>query len=170
MECTDYPKEFLGEWSQNPCKLQGKSPLYWRLRGGSNSRHRITQDSEPNTLPTELLRPVKLSEIQILSFCNSRDTQQVFILFSRLFPVLFLCLISYWLFISYIWVGFSSAVFIKSKSLRFGFCFWVLGCFWGRGLGVAFSCFVLFLFFCVCVLVFVLFLGGGGGGISGTDC
>ena len=34
-----------------------KNPLYRRLRGGSNPRGCITQDSEPNTLPTELFRP-----------------------------------------------------------------------------------------------------------------
>ena len=34
-----------------------KKPLYRRLRGGSNPRRCIKQDSEPNTIPTELLRP-----------------------------------------------------------------------------------------------------------------
>ena len=33
-----------------------KNPLYQRLRGGSNPRHCITQDSKRNTLPTELCR------------------------------------------------------------------------------------------------------------------
>ena len=46
----------LGEWSQNPCYLQGKNPLYRKLRRGSNPLRCITQDSEPNTLPTELFR------------------------------------------------------------------------------------------------------------------
>ena len=45
------------QWSQNPCKLQGKNPFYWRLRGRLNPRCCITQNSEPNTLPTELFRP-----------------------------------------------------------------------------------------------------------------
>ena len=47
-----------------------KNPLYRWLRGGSNTRRCIAQDSEPNTLPTELFRPrlsfqlsVSLSEI-----------------------------------------------------------------------------------------------------------
>ena len=34
-----------------------KNPLYRRLRGESNPRRYITQDSEPNALPTELFRP-----------------------------------------------------------------------------------------------------------------
>ena len=52
-----HPKEFFWEWSQNLCKLQGKYPLYWRLRGGLNLHRCITQDSEPCTLLTELFRP-----------------------------------------------------------------------------------------------------------------
>ena len=47
----------LGEWSQNPCYLQGKNPFYQRFTGDSNPRRCSTQDSEPNTLPTELFRP-----------------------------------------------------------------------------------------------------------------
>ena len=50
-------KRVFREWSQNPCWLQAKNSLYQRLRGGSNPQHCITQDSEPNTLPTELFRP-----------------------------------------------------------------------------------------------------------------
>ena len=34
-----------------------KNPLYQKLRGASNPRRCITEDSEPNTLPTELFRP-----------------------------------------------------------------------------------------------------------------
>ena len=43
----------LGEWGQNPCLLQVENPLYQKIlpRGGSNLRHCIKQDSEPNTLP-----------------------------------------------------------------------------------------------------------------------
>ena len=37
-----------------------ENPLYRRLIGGSNPRRCITQDSEPNTLPTELFRPLRL--------------------------------------------------------------------------------------------------------------
>ena len=36
---------------------KGTDPLYQRLREGSNPRRSITQDSEPNTLPTELFWP-----------------------------------------------------------------------------------------------------------------
>ena len=38
----------------------GGRGLYRRLRGESNSRRRLTQDSEPSTLPTELFRHHKL--------------------------------------------------------------------------------------------------------------
>ena len=47
----------LGEWIRNPCELQGKNLLYTRLRRGSNLWRSITQDSESNTLPTELFWP-----------------------------------------------------------------------------------------------------------------
>ena len=50
----------LGEWSQNPCQLQGKNPLYRRkvlLSGGSYPRRCIKQDSEPNTLPMSYSGP-----------------------------------------------------------------------------------------------------------------
>ena len=59
--CTDYTSVYslirksFREWSQNPCSLQGKNPLYQKPRGGLNLHHCIMQDSEPNTLPTELL-------------------------------------------------------------------------------------------------------------------
>ena len=33
---------------------KGKSPLYWRLRGGLNMQRCITQDSKPNILSTGL--------------------------------------------------------------------------------------------------------------------
>ena len=55
-----HPKDFGGEWSQNPCYLQGKNP-YQMLRGGSNLRHCIKQDSEPNTVLTELFWPRTVS-------------------------------------------------------------------------------------------------------------
>ena len=50
-------KRVLREWSQNPCELQGENPLYRKLRGGWNPQHCITQDSQPNTLLTELFQP-----------------------------------------------------------------------------------------------------------------
>ena len=52
-----HPKEFFREWSPSPCQLQGKNPLYWRFRGGSNPRTCIMQDSEHNALQTELFWP-----------------------------------------------------------------------------------------------------------------
>ena len=65
--CTDYtrprfillPEGVFRERSQNPCQPQGKNPLYWRLRGGWKPRRSITEDSEPNTQPTELFRPLE---------------------------------------------------------------------------------------------------------------
>ena len=39
---------------------KGNNPLYLRLRGGSNPQHCITQDTKPNTLPTELFQPCKV--------------------------------------------------------------------------------------------------------------
>ena len=46
------------EWSQNPCELQGKSPLNRRVRRGSNPQCHIMQSSEPNTLQTVLFWPL----------------------------------------------------------------------------------------------------------------
>ena len=54
-------KEFLRKWNQNPYYLQKqktkKNSLHQKLREGSSPRRCITQDSEPNTPPTELFRP-----------------------------------------------------------------------------------------------------------------
>ena len=47
----------LGEWSQEPCYLQGKNPLYRSLCGGSNPRCWITHNSEPKTLLSEPFGP-----------------------------------------------------------------------------------------------------------------
>ena len=52
-----HPNRVFGEWSQNPCKLQGKNPLYRKFRGRSNPQYCITQDSKPNILPTSVFRP-----------------------------------------------------------------------------------------------------------------
>ena len=71
-----YPKEFWGEWSPNLCLLQGKNPLYRKIilvRGGWNQRRCIKQDSEPNTLPAELFRPLKL-QINPVSQSQRTDT------------------------------------------------------------------------------------------------
>ena len=45
-----HPKVFL-EWSQNPCWLQGKNPLYWRLRGRSDpaTLHHVGQGAQHTT-------------------------------------------------------------------------------------------------------------------------
>ena len=42
---------------------KGKNPLDQGLREGPNLRHCITQDSEPNTLPTELFWPLVTDEV-----------------------------------------------------------------------------------------------------------
>ena len=52
-----HPRDFTGEWSQNPVLTPRGKPLYWKLRGGLNQRGCIMQDSEPNTLQTELFHP-----------------------------------------------------------------------------------------------------------------
>ena len=79
---------FLGGWSQNPCLLQGKIPSTKTNKqknkqknkknkqnktkqqtnkqtnsGGSNPRHCIKQDSEPNTVPTNCSGPTWCSEV-----------------------------------------------------------------------------------------------------------
>ena len=46
-----------GGGSLNTYQLQRENPLYWRLRGGWSPQGCITQDSQPNTLLTELLWP-----------------------------------------------------------------------------------------------------------------
>ena len=61
-------ERILGEWSLNPCYLQGKNHLCQRLRGGSNPRCCITQDSEPNTLLTELFQPHDAAKIISCAF------------------------------------------------------------------------------------------------------
>ena len=47
----------LGNGVRTHINSKGKNPLYRRLRGGSNPRRSITQDTELNTLLTELFRP-----------------------------------------------------------------------------------------------------------------
>ena len=51
-----HPKELWGMESE-PILTPRENPLYRRLRGGSDAQRCITQDSEPDTLPTELFRP-----------------------------------------------------------------------------------------------------------------
>ena len=63
-------------WSQNPSQLQGTNPLYWRLRGGSNSRCCIMQDSEPNTLLSELFQPLK-GAIQVNYWQSESDAAPI---------------------------------------------------------------------------------------------
>ena len=60
-----------------------KSPLL-KLRGGLNSHRFITQDSKPNTLPTERFRPrVRTQEAQKLPLSKlSVDSAVDFALFS----------------------------------------------------------------------------------------
>ena len=41
-----HPKEFLGEWSLNPCQLQGKNPLYRKI-SPEEDRIRDAVNSEP---------------------------------------------------------------------------------------------------------------------------
>ena len=71
-----HPKEFWGEGSQKPCELQReKNPIYGKLRGGSNPRPCNTQDSELNTLPTELFRPPGLPHLRWTA--HSQDMEEV---------------------------------------------------------------------------------------------
>ena len=53
-------EKVLGKWSQNPCKLHGKNPLYWKkiLLRGLNPRCCNKQNSEPNTPPPSYSSPV----------------------------------------------------------------------------------------------------------------
>ena len=51
-------KEFWGNGVRTHVNCKEGNPLYWRFRGGSKPRRCIRQDSEPNTLPTELFRPL----------------------------------------------------------------------------------------------------------------
>ena len=52
-----YPKEFWGNGVRTHVNSKGKNLLFWKLRGRSKPRRCLMQDSEPNTLPTELFRP-----------------------------------------------------------------------------------------------------------------
>ena len=77
------------EWSQSPCSLQGKNPLYQRLRGGSNQWCCIKQNSKPNTLPTELFCPPpptphpKFNVQTFLSFHRTKMWTNLFLLLSQ---------------------------------------------------------------------------------------
>ena len=77
--CTDYTSVYtliwkgFREWSPNTCKLQGKVPLYQRLRARFNTQNSITQDSEPNTLPAELFWPLTFdSTIPVVGLASAR--------------------------------------------------------------------------------------------------
>ena len=50
-------RKSFGGMGSEPMLTPRENPLYRRLRGGSNPRRCISQDSEPNTLPTERFRP-----------------------------------------------------------------------------------------------------------------
>ena len=53
--CTDQTSVYtLIQKSLGEMLTLRENPLYWRLSWGSNPRRCITQDSKPNTLPTEL--------------------------------------------------------------------------------------------------------------------
>ena len=52
-----YERVFLWNGIRIHVNSMGKNSLYRKLRGRSNPQRCITQDSEPNTLPTELFRP-----------------------------------------------------------------------------------------------------------------
>ena len=59
LSLCSHPKEFWGNKVRTLVNSKGKIPFAWRilLRGGSNPRCCIKQDSEPSTLPIELFRP-----------------------------------------------------------------------------------------------------------------
>ena len=61
-------KEFGGNGFRTHVSSKGKIPSTRKilLRGGSKPRHCITQDSEPNTLPTELFQPLEIVNL----ICN----------------------------------------------------------------------------------------------------
>ena len=48
----------MGNGVRNHVYSKAKNPLYRRFREESNLRYYITQDSEPNTLSTELFGPL----------------------------------------------------------------------------------------------------------------
>ena len=58
-----HPKEFWG----NGIRTHVNSTKQILLRGGSNPQNYITQDSEPNTLPAELFRPIDNSNSEYFS-------------------------------------------------------------------------------------------------------
>ena len=57
-----FSSEVWGNGVRTHVNSKGKNPLYRGLRGGSNPHRCVTQDSEPNTLPTELFRPLDIVE------------------------------------------------------------------------------------------------------------
>ena len=56
----------LGNGVRTHVNYKEKIPFYRRLRGGSSPRRSITEDSELNTLPTELFRPPRPSYLSRL--------------------------------------------------------------------------------------------------------
>ena len=69
-----HPKEFLGNGVRTHVNAKAKIPCTGKilLRGGSNLRRCIRQDSEPNTLPTELYRPLTaISKLVYLWPCQT---------------------------------------------------------------------------------------------------
>ena len=79
-----HPKEFWG----NGVRTNSKRipPLYGKLRGGSNPRRYTTQDSELNTLLTELFRPHNVGHnVQRVGLAVLRDAALRVRLFSEPF-------------------------------------------------------------------------------------
>ena len=63
--------EFDGNGARTYVNSMGKKNLYRKFRGGSNPQHCIMQDSDPNTLPTELFQsPIHASNFQNVIACD----------------------------------------------------------------------------------------------------
>ena len=63
-----HPKEFLGEWSLNPCLLQGKNPLCRKISPEEDRTH-DTVDSEPKHYQQAIPAPVLPSVVSSCTFC-----------------------------------------------------------------------------------------------------
>ena len=64
-----HPKEFLGEWSLNPCLLQGKNPLYRKI-STEEDRTLDAVDSEPKHYQRAIPAPAPLLNLR----CNANNS------------------------------------------------------------------------------------------------
>ena len=63
-----HPKEVFREWSQNPCYLQGKNPLYWKKLSPEDGTHdpASSRTASPTHYQRAIPAPLADTELQLL--------------------------------------------------------------------------------------------------------